>query len=61
MQIAHTMKGSSANVGATVICYLAAELDEAIKNGRHEEVVRLLESIKEGITEFRTCIQNDIR
>lgn len=60
-KIAHTMKGFSTNVGATVICYLVSELDEAIRNGRHEEVARLLESIKEGIAEFRTYIQNDIR
>ena len=59
-KIAHTLKGSSANAGAISICNIATELDEAIRNGRHEEVGRLLESIKEGIAKFRASIQNGL-
>jgi signal transduction histidine kinase/CheY-like chemotaxis protein len=52
-KIAHTLKGSSANVGAIAICELAAKLDDAIRNGRHNEVGRLLESIKKELEKFK--------
>ena len=59
-KIAHTMKGSSANAGATIICNRVTELDDAIRNGRHAEVGRLLESIEEGLAQFKTFVQKDL-
>jgi len=48
---AHSMKGAAATVGATLLCQLAAELEQSAKKGAKEDMARLRQEVA------RTCEQ----
>ena len=61
MRLAHTLKGSSANLGATGVQGLAAKLEAAIKDGRDavtiERLVSMLEiGLQELVAGIRTAL-----
>jgi two-component system sensor histidine kinase/response regulator len=52
-RLAHTLKGSSANLGATGVQGLAAKLEEAIKDGRDAVTIgRLVNTLEIGLQEL---------
>jgi HPt (histidine-containing phosphotransfer) domain-containing protein len=49
--LAHSLKGVSANIAASTVNRLAAELEQLLKRGEHEEAVAVLDKLEQALTE----------
>ena len=58
---AHTIKGTSANVGAKALSILALEVEEAGKRNRHEGLRELVASLERGFESLRTVLSRLVR
>lgn len=60
-RVAHTLKGVSGNIGATLIQEEARQLEAAIKGGSNEEVlVHMIERTAEGLSELIVNIERNL-
>lgn len=57
-QIAHHIKGASANVGATRISQAAAQLEIAARDGMKESIPVPLEELGQNLERFRLYLEN---